>query len=316
MAHLCNNYEKRAYDPVDEADQISCRPDFAVGIYPGVMVPTGQKKLVQPELTVTSNTPPTFLVQAEDDSVHVENSIFYYLALKNAHVPAELHLYSKGGHGYGLRPSKDPISNWPKRAEEWLRGLEPVNNSPYAVQLQMERALADCGMETQDKIFDLYVDFLASSVGLSTATGLAQVLDGDVSHDQITRMLARHPSCGADLWRLVKRTVRRLQRDDGVLLLDDTISHKPYTDENELVTWHYDHARNRSVKGIRFISALYHVQGVSVPVSFEVVTKPRWKTDPKSGKPRRRAEQTRGDIYRRLLKALLGQPNTLPLCHI
>ena len=187
-------------------------------------------------------------------------------------------------------------------------------NSPYAVQLQMERALADCGMETQDKIFDLYVDFLASSVGLSTATGLAQVLDGDVSHDQITRMLARHPSCGADLWRLVKRTVRRLQRDDGVLLLDDTISHKPYTDENELVTWHYDHARNRSVKGIRFISALYHVQGVSVPVSFEVVTKPRWKTDPKSGKPRRRAEQTRGDIYRRLLKAC--SDNQIPFRYV
>jgi hypothetical protein len=187
-------------------------------------------------------------------------------------------------------------------------------NSPYAVRLQTERALADCGMETQDEIFDLYVDFLASSVGLSTATGLAQVLDGDVSHDQITRMLARHPSCGADLWRWVKRTVRRFQRDDGVLLLDDTISHKPYTDENELVTWHYDHARNRSVKGIRFISALYHVQGVSVPVSFEVITKPRWETDPRSGKPRRRAGQTRGDIYRRMIKACLD--NQIPFRYV
>lgn len=123
MGHLCNDCEKRAYDPLDKADQISCRPDFAMGIYPGVIVPIDQKKPVQPELTVTSNTPPTFLVQTEDDSVHVENSIFYYLALKNAHVPAELHLYAKGGHGYGLRPSKDLVSNWPKRAEEWLRGL-------------------------------------------------------------------------------------------------------------------------------------------------------------------------------------------------
>jgi acetyl esterase/lipase len=122
MAHLCNDCEKRAYAPMDEADQVSCRPDFGMGIYPGVIVPTNQKKLVQPELTVTSNTPPTFLVQAEDDSAPVENSIFYYLALKNAHVPAELHLYAKGGHGYGLRPSKNPVSNWPKRAEEWLRG--------------------------------------------------------------------------------------------------------------------------------------------------------------------------------------------------
>jgi acetyl esterase/lipase len=122
MGHLCNDYEKRAYAPMDEADHVSCRPDFGMGIYPGVIVPTNQKKLVQPELTVTSNTPPTFLVQAEDDSAPVENSIFYYLALKNAHVPAELHLYAKGGHGYGLRPSKNPVSNWPKRAEEWLRG--------------------------------------------------------------------------------------------------------------------------------------------------------------------------------------------------
>lgn len=123
MAHLCNDYEKRAYSSMDEADQFSCRPDFGMGIYPGVMVPTDQKKLVEPVLTVTSNTPPTFMVQAEDDSAPVENSIFYYLALKHAHVPAELHLYTKGGHGYGLRPSKDPVSIWPKRAEEWLRGL-------------------------------------------------------------------------------------------------------------------------------------------------------------------------------------------------
>lgn len=123
MAHLCNDYEKRAYEPVDEADQVSCRPDFAMGIYPGVIVPTDIKKVVQPELTVTSNVPPTFLVQAEDDPAPVENSITYYLALKRAHVPAEMHLYAKGGHGYGLRPSKDPVSTWPQRAEEWLRGL-------------------------------------------------------------------------------------------------------------------------------------------------------------------------------------------------
>jgi acetyl esterase/lipase len=122
MAHLCNDYEKRAYEPVDEADQVNCRPDFAMGIYPGTIVPIDPKKPVLPELTVTSNTPPTFLVQAEDDPVHVENSLFYYIALKNAHVPAELHLYAKGGHGYGLRPSKDLVSTWPKRAEEWLRG--------------------------------------------------------------------------------------------------------------------------------------------------------------------------------------------------
>jgi len=121
VGHLSNDYQSRAYDSVDEADQVSCRPDFAMGIYPGRIVPTDDKKPLLPELTVTSNTPPTFLVQAEDDPVHVENSIYYYLALKNAHVPVELHVYPTGGHGYGLRPSKDPVSAWPKRAEEWLR---------------------------------------------------------------------------------------------------------------------------------------------------------------------------------------------------
>jgi dipeptidyl aminopeptidase/acylaminoacyl peptidase len=74
-------------------------------------------------LTVTSNTPPTFLVQTEDDPVHVENSVFYYLALKNAKVPAEMHLFADGGHGYGLRESDQAVLSWPKRAEDWMRRL-------------------------------------------------------------------------------------------------------------------------------------------------------------------------------------------------
>jgi acetyl esterase/lipase len=131
MGHLSNDYQMRAYDLVDEADQLSCRPDFALGVYPGLIVPIDPKKPAAPGLTVTSNTPPTFLVQAENDPVHVENCVFYFLALKNAHVPAELHVYAKGGHGYGLRPSKDPVSNWPKLAEEWMRGLGLLErNSP------------------------------------------------------------------------------------------------------------------------------------------------------------------------------------------
>jgi len=77
-----------------------------------------------PELHVTANTPPTFLVQAEDDPVHVENSLFYYLALKDAKVPAEMHLYSIGGHGYGLRKTDKPITGWPHEAEKWMRSLD------------------------------------------------------------------------------------------------------------------------------------------------------------------------------------------------
>ena len=82
-----------------------------------------QDNKLAPELKVTTNTPPTFLIQTEDDGIHVENSLVYYLALKNASVPVEMHLYSSGGHGYGLRPSEKLVSSWPKRAEEWMHGL-------------------------------------------------------------------------------------------------------------------------------------------------------------------------------------------------
>ncbi len=121
-AAASTRFEKRSYEPVDEADQASCRPDFAMLIYPAYLV-RKQGPEVAPELTVTSNTPPTFIVQAEDDPVHVENSLFYYLALKNAKVPAEMHLFASGGHGYGLRESDKAVISWPKRAEEWMRGL-------------------------------------------------------------------------------------------------------------------------------------------------------------------------------------------------
>ena len=116
-------YEKRAYEPVDPADNVSCRPDFTILVYPAYLTIKEQGDKLAPELVVNSNTPPTFLVQTEDDSVRPESSLFYYLALKNAKVPAELHLYPTGGHGYGLRPSTHDVSSWPKRAEDWMRAL-------------------------------------------------------------------------------------------------------------------------------------------------------------------------------------------------
>jgi acetyl esterase/lipase len=120
-ATLSNQYEQRTYPRVDEADDLSCRPSFALLIYPAYLVARKGENTLAPELTVTSRTPPTFLAQTEDDGVRVECSLFYYLALKNAKVPAEMHLYPDGGHGYGLRPSAHTVSTWPRRAEEWLR---------------------------------------------------------------------------------------------------------------------------------------------------------------------------------------------------
>ena len=122
-AHLSTNFGKRAYDPVDDADQVSCRPDFSMPIYPAYLVLEDQDNKPAPELKVTANTPPTFLVQTEDDSVRVETSLFYYFALNKAKVPAEMHLYAGGGHGYGLRPSAWTVTTWPRRAEEWMRSL-------------------------------------------------------------------------------------------------------------------------------------------------------------------------------------------------
>src|ERR1700684_3431942 len=113
-AAVSNIYEKRVYDAIDAADQLSCKPDFSVVIYPGYLALAEKNFAANPAIQPTGDTPPTFILQAEDDPVHVENSLVYFLALKNAKVPAELHLYAQGGHGYGLRPSDLPIMGWAK----------------------------------------------------------------------------------------------------------------------------------------------------------------------------------------------------------
>jgi acetyl esterase/lipase len=126
-AALSNNFETRTYKTADPLDSVSCRPDFAILIYPAYLTANDEGRQLSPELPVTARTPPTFLVQTEDDPVHVENSLVYYRALKDAKVPAELHIYSKGRHGYGLRPTALPVTHWPALAEEWLRSSEILN---------------------------------------------------------------------------------------------------------------------------------------------------------------------------------------------
>ncbi len=122
-AAISTHYDQRLYTPIDAADQLSCRPDFAVIVYPGYLALAAQNFAPNPDIHVTDKTPPTFLLQAEDDPVHVENSIVYFLALKNAKVPAELHVYAQGGHGYGLRRTALPITNWPQSVEVWLHTI-------------------------------------------------------------------------------------------------------------------------------------------------------------------------------------------------
>ena len=123
-AALSTHFDQRIYDVVDAADKVSCRPDFALIIYPGYLAISQQNFAFNPDLHITTQTPPSFLIQAEDDFAHVENSLLYYRALKDAGVPAEMHLYAKGGHGYGIRPTALPITHWQHLAATWLQGLQ------------------------------------------------------------------------------------------------------------------------------------------------------------------------------------------------
>ncbi len=123
-AALSTHFEQRLYDPMDAADKISCRPDFAVIVYPGYLALSEQNFAPNPNILVTEKTSPSFIVQTEDDPVHVENSTVYFLALKNAKVPAELHLYAQGGHGYGLRRTALPVTTWPQSVEIWLHTIK------------------------------------------------------------------------------------------------------------------------------------------------------------------------------------------------
>ncbi|MFQ3652079.1 MAG: alpha/beta hydrolase [Gemmataceae bacterium] len=110
----------KSYEPMDEIDKLSARPDFAVLVYPAYLV-TEKRDALRPEFKPDRSAPKFFFAHASDDPVPAENSALMYLALKDANVKGELHLFEVGGHGFGLRPSKDPVSQWPDRCEAWMR---------------------------------------------------------------------------------------------------------------------------------------------------------------------------------------------------
>jgi len=141
VAAISTHFDKRLYSPVDAADKESCRPDFAIALYPGHLslaavawdkrfahdldhtahAKEGDNLKLNPDIPVTKQTPPTFLLQAENDHEdNVNDSLAYYIALKDAGVPVEMHLYAEGGHAFGLRPTQYPITHWPLLVETWL----------------------------------------------------------------------------------------------------------------------------------------------------------------------------------------------------
>ena len=120
-AVLSNTSAERTYPTVDEADQTSSRPDFTILIYPAYLSVEDKGETLAPEVRPSNQTPPTFIVQAENDKPFIGGTLLYYRALDDAKASAEMHLYSAGGHGYGLRHTDNPITNWPQLAEAWLR---------------------------------------------------------------------------------------------------------------------------------------------------------------------------------------------------
>jgi len=161
---------------------------------------------------------------------------------------------------------------------------------------------------------ELYTDYLICNQGLATATSLSAMLDGEVSHDQITRHLSARLYTSKDLWVDVKPTVRQIERDDGCLIFDDTVQEKEFTDENEIMCWHYDHCKGRSVKGINLLNALYHSGDVSIPVAFEVVRKPYRFSDVKTRKVKRAAEFTKNELMRSMVATCVA--NTIKFRYV
>ncbi len=119
-AATATNFDQRAYDPLDDVDKESCRPDFAVLVYPAYLVAKDKDELA-PEIRVRKDCPPMFFAHASNDPIKSDNSVLTYLALRRAGVPAELHIFAAGGHGFGLRPSALPCSSWPRHCAQWLQ---------------------------------------------------------------------------------------------------------------------------------------------------------------------------------------------------
>jgi len=166
----------------------------------------------------------------------------------------------------------------------------------------------------KNELLDIYSEYLISSFGQTTGTGLAGLLGGSISHDQVQRLLSKEQFSSADLWGIVKPYVRQIQQADGVIIVDDSIAEKPYTDENEIICWHYDHSQDRHVKGINFMTSLYHAGGYSLPVGFSIVAKTEYYTDMKTGKRKRRSPISKNEYYRELLRAVIR--NQIPFKYV
>ena len=161
---------------------------------------------------------------------------------------------------------------------------------------------------------ELYTDYLISGNGYATATGLSSLMEGDVSHDQITRFLSKQEYNSKNLWKQVKSTVREVESEDACLIFDDTIQEKKWTQESDIMCWHFDHTVGKSVRGINMLNALYYSNEVSIPVAFEIVSKPVQYSDIKTRKVKRESEVTKNELMRDMIKVAIN--NNLKFSYI
>jgi DDE superfamily endonuclease len=152
------------------------------------------------------------------------------------------------------------------------------------------------------KHLELYTDYLmVNAGGYATATGLSAMMNGEVSHDKITRLLSNQEFTSKDLWLSVKSVVRKVETEEACLIFDDTIQEKPWTDENEIMCWHYDHCKHRMVKGINLLNALYYSGDISIPVAFEIVRKEVQHSDIVTRQVKRKSSVTKNELMREMI---------------
>jgi uncharacterized protein YrzB (UPF0473 family) len=156
---------------------------------------------------------------------------------------------------------------------------------------------------TQEQLLDIYTDYLISQNKYATATGLEALLEGEMSHDKVSRFLKDSEFGSKNLWKYVKPEVRKMEtKKKGVLIIDDTIEEKPYTDENEIVCWHFSHSKGRCIKGINLLSCLVRYDDIALPVSVEIVHKEVYFCDEKTKKERRKSSITKNELFRSQIK--------------
>jgi hypothetical protein len=158
----------------------------------------------------------------------------------------------------------------------------------------------------QDKL-DLYTDYLLSSFGQTSATGLSRLVDGEITHDSVSRFLSGNEFNSKTLWQKTKPLVRRYQSTDACLIFDDIIVEKPHTDENEMVCWHFDHSKGKSVKGVNMLNAFYHTQNMEMsqplrlPIGFQIILKTIVFCEIKTKKVKRKSPTTKNELLRSMI---------------